>query len=141
LNYPAVYKVKTEQETIRIADEFSSVLKLGEVVALKGDLGAGKTFFVKAVLKNMGITNVNSPSFAIVYEYSGQHKVNHFDFYRINKVGELFDIGFEEYISNNEAITFIEWADLFPEILPKHRIDIDIKIIDSFTREIIIRKQ
>lgn len=140
MDLPVSYKIKTEADTINAANEFSSMLKGGEVIALRGELGAGKTFFVKAVLKNMGISNVNSPSFAIVYEYSGTFKVNHFDFYRINKIGELYDIGFEEYLSNNGTITFIEWADMFPEVLPKNRIDIDITLLDDFNREIIIQK-
>lgn len=140
MEFPLVYNISSELDTVCAANEFASFLSGGEVIALKGELGAGKTFFVKAVLKNMGINNVNSPSFAIVYEYTGQYKVNHFDFYRINKVGELYDIGFEEYISNNGTITFIEWADLFPEVLPKNRIEIEINIIDNTNRQIIIRK-
>lgn len=131
--------VLTEADTIAVADDFASLLNGGEVIALKGELGAGKTFFVKAVAKNFGIETVNSPSFAIVYEYEGRYNINHFDFYRINKVDELYDIGFEEYISGNGTITFIEWADLFPEILPKKRIEIEISIIDNLTRKINIK--
>lgn len=67
-----------------------------------------------------------SPTFAIVNEYDGKFHINHFDFYRINSSTELFDIGFSDYL-NNESLTFIEWGELFPEVLPKRRIEIFIE--------------
>jgi len=97
-------------------------------------LGAGKTFFVKSVLNYFEIGNVNSPTFAIVNQFEGKVKVNHFDFYRVNAINELHDIGFEDYL-DDESITFIEWANLAQEILPHKRIEVDIKIIDEYSRE------
>ena len=127
--------VNSEDETIKLADEFFLVLKEGDVVALNGNLGAGKTFFIKHLLKNFGIDGVNSPTFAIVNQFEGDLKVNHFDFYRINKINELYDIGFEEYLMMDGTVTFIEWADLIPDILPDRRIEINIDILGDTIRK------
>ena len=131
--------VNSEDETTSFAEDFSSTLNGGEVVVLNGNLGAGKTFFIKKLLNNFGIENTTSPSFAIVNEYLGKFKIYHFDFYRIEKINELFDIGFNDYLNNPDAITFIEWGNLFPQILPGKRIEIKIKIVDDTKREFIIK--
>ena len=132
--------IKAEQKTKEIADEFSKILRAGDVIALIGDLGSGKTFFVKAVCSNLNIEDVSSPSFAIVNEYNGNYKVNHFDFYRIKKIEELYDIGFTEYLNDEEAITFIEWADMFSELLPRKYYRIQIELKDNSERIITIEK-
>lgn len=128
----------SEEETANVAYKFASSLKGNEVVTLNGELGAGKTFFIKHLLKQFGISNVSSPTFSIVNEYNGKCKVNHFDFYRINKIEELYDIGFDEYV-NNSSLTLIEWADLFPSIIPKNHIEITLKVNQDFSREISFR--
>ena len=132
--------VNSEDETINLAKEFFLILKDGDVVALNGNLGAGKTFFIKHLLKNFGIEGVNSPSFAIVNQFEGRQKVNHFDFYRINKINELYDIGFEDYLNMTDAITLIEWANLIPEILPSQRMEINIEILDDTIRKFNFKK-
>jgi tRNA threonylcarbamoyladenosine biosynthesis protein TsaE len=129
----------SEEETANAANLFSSQLTGNEVIAINGELGAGKTFFIRHMLKNFGITNVSSPTFSLVNEYNGKFRINHFDFYRINKIEELYDIGFDEYI-NDSSLTIIEWAELFPEILPLRYIEISIKVIGDFKREITINK-
>ncbi len=126
--------VNSEDETAKLAEDFSSTLNGGEVVVLNGNLGAGKTFFVRKLLNNFGIDNTTSPTFAIVNEYIGKFKVYHFDFYRIVKINELYDIGFNDYLNDEDAITFIEWGNLFPEILPEMRIDIKIEIKQNSKR-------
>lgn len=132
MDFPFEKIITTEQETEQIARQFAHALLPGDVVLLEGNLGSGKTFFVKALLKNYGVENANSPTFAIVNEYSnGELKFYHFDFYRIEKEYELYDIGIEDYISDENAITFIEWADLFPDAVPKA----DYKIIIELSRE------
>lgn len=136
MELPFSVRVNSEEETAKIAGEFSSLLQEGLVVALNGELGAGKTFFVKNLLRSLGIENVNSPTFAIVNEYEGKMKVNHFDFYRINRIEELYDIGFEEYLTSENSVTFIEWANLLPEILPGHRIEINFTVNEDFSRDI-----
>jgi len=130
--------VNSEEETTRIATTFASLLKATDIIALTGDLGTGKTFFVKSVLKLFGIEDVTSPTFSIVNTYSGDIVINHFDFYRIKKVVELYDIGFEEYLCNSSAITFIEWAEMFEEILPINIYRINITHLENSKREISI---
>ncbi|MCX6168277.1 MAG: tRNA (adenosine(37)-N6)-threonylcarbamoyltransferase complex ATPase subunit type 1 TsaE [Ignavibacteriales bacterium] len=140
MEFPFSKKIKTESETIEIAKEFSKLLVPGEIVLLNGDLGSGKTFFVKNVCRQFGIENVSSPSFSIVNEYHNGKDIIHFDFYRVKKIEELYDIGFEDYIMNNETIVFIEWADMFTEILPKKNYEIELKIDNNTEREISILK-
>jgi tRNA threonylcarbamoyladenosine biosynthesis protein TsaE len=133
--YPYVRTSKSEDDTRIIANEFTFNLEEGIVVVLNGDLGTGKTFFIKQVLQNFNITNANSPTFAIVNEYFGDKTFYHFDFYRINKESELHDIGIEDYFNDEQAIIFIEWGNMFPAVLPKKRIEISISYIDENERE------
>jgi tRNA threonylcarbamoyladenosine biosynthesis protein TsaE len=135
VNFPFKKKVMTEEETAALAVEFASLLKGGEVIVLNGELGAGKTFFVKQVLRKFGIDNVSSPTFALVNEYAGGLKFYHFDFYRINKASEMIDIGFTDYLNDESAVSFIEWGNLLSEILPGERIEINIKFNDDMSRE------
>ena len=140
MEFPFQTNLNSEKDTIKAAKEFSKILNNGDVVALNGDLGSGKTFFVKAVCKEYKIENVNSPTFAIVYEYSGLKNVYHFDFYRIKKIEELYDIGIEDYLNDGEAILFIEWADLMCEILPKKHYSISINLLEDDKRKLEITK-
>ncbi len=107
------YITQSEQETINLGSEFAKTkLKAGDVVALFGDLGSGKTRFVQGICKGFGITeHVASPSFTIVNEYNtGSLKIYHFDFYRVKSIDEIVDIGFDDYI-NADGICVIEWAE------------------------------
>ena len=105
-----------------------------------GELGTGKTFFVKKTLANFGITWVNSPSFAIVNEYKNSFNFYHIDFYRLKNIKELFDIGFDDYMNDKNSIIFIEWGNLFPQALPAKRVEINFKLnLDNY-REITIKK-
>ncbi len=122
------------------AKEFSEELQAGDFVALVGNLGAGKTALVKAVCANYGINEVSSPSFAIVNEYYGDFTVYHLDFYRIKNAEELINVGYYEYLNDEEAIKFVEWADLFREVLPPKRIEIKIEYIADTKRRIIIER-
>lgn len=120
-------------DTKNIASEFIDAIKGNEVIAINGDLGAGKTFFVKCIAEFFGINNASSPTFAIVNEYYGKKKIYHFDFYRINNERELIDLGIEDYF-NDDALVFIEWADMFSKILPEKRIEINIELQNSDLR-------
>ncbi len=135
MDYPSVIEIKSEEETIELAENFSLSLTDGDVVVLNGNLGSGKTFFIKHVLKNYNINNVNSPTFSIVNEYTGLKKIYHFDFYRLEKLNELLDIGFYDYINDSEAVTFIEWGNLFNDLLPQKRIEVLIDVKENEMRE------
>ena len=93
MQFPYSHISNSEEETKQIAYEFADFITEGMIIILNGDLGAGKTLFIQSVLKKFQIGEVNSPTFSIVNEYSGIKKFFHFDFYRINKKNELYDIG------------------------------------------------
>lgn len=139
MDFPFHTVIRSEEETISNAQNFAKQIKKGDVILLNGDLGSGKTFFVKYVCKEFGIENVSSPSFAIVNEYHNKVNFVHFDFYRIKKVEELYDIGLHEYFSK-ENIVFVEWANMFTDILPKRNYQIDLKFVNNTSREISIVK-
>jgi len=135
LDLPFTKTVNDEDGTTKLAENFASVVKKGQVIVLIGNLGAGKTFFIKKLLALFGIKNVNSPSFAIVNEYVGKIKAYHFDFYRLNKIDELYDIGWEDYLNDPDAVLIVEWGDLLPAALPAKRMQICIKYVDETKRQ------
>lgn len=140
VHYPSKIKSSSEGESDSIAREFMLSCKKGDRVVLNGNLGAGKTFFIKAALSSIGIKNVNSPSFAIVNEYQNNLHFYHFDFYRLKNSSELFNIGWQDYLNDDESIIFIEWGKRFPSILPAERIEININIINESEREFSFEK-
>lgn len=111
--------LQEEADTQALGLGLAQLLEPGDVVALSGDLGTGKTALTKAVAAGLGVTDmITSPTFTIVCEYtSGRLPLYHFDVYRISEPDELFEIGFEEYIYG-EGVSLIEWADLIEDILP-----------------------
>jgi tRNA threonylcarbamoyladenosine biosynthesis protein TsaE len=131
---PFTKTVNNEDETAQLAVDFAKLVNNGQVIILIGNLGAGKTFFIKKLLASFGIRNVNSPSFAIVNEYEGKIKAYHFDFYRLNKIEELYDIGWEDYLNDTEAVLLVEWGDLLREALPVKKIEISISFMDGTKR-------
>ena len=140
MKLPYSATVTHEEETIKIAHLFSQLLKKGDIVALNGDLGSGKTFFVKHAAKIFKIEKVNSPSFSIVNEYYGTLNIYHLDFYRLVSSQELYNIGFNDYLNDENSILFIECANLFSEVLPQKYYTIQIEINENFSRKIDIKK-
>lgn len=136
MNLPFKKEIVNIENTKLLAVELSQYLKNGNTVVLNGNLGSGKTTLIKFICEQWDISNVNSPSFAIVNEYYGKNKVYHFDFYRLKKIEELYDIGFEEYLSDEDAVVFIEWGNLMSEILPKNYLEICIETIPTNERKI-----
>ncbi len=130
------YISASPEDTFNFAGEIAAKLKSGDIIGLDGDLGAGKTVFVKGIAKALGIDeHITSPTFNIVKEYYGKEKLYHFDVYRIDDIDELFQIGFDEYL-NDDAISIIEWSQLISEALPEDIIR--IKIVGSGYDERII---
>ena len=106
-----IFETACEADTEKIGEEFAQTLKGGEVIAMYGDLGAGKTAFVRGMAKGLSIkSRVSSPTFTIVNEYPGNPPLIHFDMYRLSSSDELFDIGWEDYISRG-AICAVEWSE------------------------------
>jgi len=135
IHFPSTIKTNSEAESKLLASDFILSCNKGDRVVLNGDLGAGKTFFIKAALLSIGIKNVNSPSFAIVNEYQNNFHIYHFDFYRLKSSSELFDIGWQDYLNDDESILFIEWGKRLPSVLPSERIEINIAILNGTERE------
>ncbi|HET7578757.1 MAG TPA: tRNA (adenosine(37)-N6)-threonylcarbamoyltransferase complex ATPase subunit type 1 TsaE [Bacillales bacterium] len=118
------YRFKTDspEDTMALADLLAEKLGPGDVITLKGDLGAGKTVFTKGLARGLGITrNVNSPTFTIIKEYNGRLPLYHMDVYRLENGVE--DLGYDEYFEG-EGVTVIEWAERIKERLPSERLDI-----------------
>lgn len=115
------------EETAMAGYRLGSILNRGDVVCLIGELGTGKTAFTGGIARALGIDGyITSPTFTIVNEYEGKIPLYHFDAYRISDSSEMFEIGFEEYISGN-GIVVVEWAELIKDILPTDVVDVYIK--------------
>ena len=107
----ATFYSKSESETEAIGEAFARDLPGGTVVAMYGELGAGKTAFVRGMARGMGLDcRVSSPTFTIVNEYSGERELIHFDMYRLSSADELFDIGWEDYLRRG-AVCAVEWSE------------------------------
>lgn len=132
-----VITTHSSEETQMIGNRLVSILKVGDIVVLTGDLGSGKTELVRGFMRELNPSAVvRSPSFSLVNSYeSAQFNVNHFDFYRLASSDDLFEIGFDEYISSN-SVNFIEWGEMFPEVLPKDYLYFNFKEADEDKRVI-----
>lgn len=128
--------VNSINETETVATQLAKLVIVGDVITLIGNLGAGKTQFTKAFCKNYCIDDVVSPSFAIVNQYDGNIKIYHFDFYRLKSSKELLDIGYYDYLNDDDAITFIEWADMFKDVIPRRHYEVKIDILEDSKRKI-----
>ncbi len=115
------YITENEAETIEVGKKLAGLLKCGDILAITGDLGSGKTALVKGIARGLSIDDyITSPTFTLVHSYRGSSvTLHHFDVYRVSTEDELFDIGFEEYLGSGD-ICVIEWADLIRPLLPPH---------------------
>lgn len=134
------YIVKDLKDTQKVAAELLADLKGGQTIALSGNLGAGKTAFVKALAKELGIKEtISSPTFVLMKVYDVNYKkINkfvHVDCYRLRGQEDLFDIGLGDYLNYDNIVVAIEWADKIIN-LPKNTIFVDLKIIDQDKRSI-----
>lgn len=126
--------LKTENATYKFSQKFAKTLKGGEVISLVGELGSGKTTFVKGLAKALGVKdNVTSPTFIrlIAYEIPSNKKIKklvHIDAYRIIDVDEMIDAGIEDYLNEKDTVTIVEWGDKLKRILPKDTIWITFKL-------------
>ena len=133
-------KINSLEEIGAVAEEFVRLaMQEDTVFAFNGQMGAGKTTFIKALCEALGVSEtVTSPTFAIVNEYRSDETgelIYHFDFYRIKKLEEAYDMGCEDYFYSG-AVCLIEWPELVEDFLPGNTVWVDIKVNDDETRTI-----
>ena len=128
----------SQLETEELGRKLAEKLPGGSVVAMYGDLGAGKTAFVRGMAKGMGLScRVSSPTFTIVNEYLGERELIHFDMYRLSSADELFDIGWEDYLSRN-AVCAVEWSENVQDAFFGDEIVVRIEKLNDTDRKILI---
>jgi tRNA threonylcarbamoyladenosine biosynthesis protein TsaE len=124
------------EETSQFAARLAKLLQPGDVIALEGDLGAGKTTFTKGLANGLEIKkNVNSPTFTIIKEYKGNLPLYHMDVYRV--ADEFEDLGFDEYF-HGDGVTVVEWAHLIDEQLPDERLTIFLYRLEEDQRKMVL---
>ena len=124
-------------KTKKLAYEIAKKIKEGYVIALYGDLGSGKTTFVRYLVEGLGLKNrVQSPTFVVVRRYEN---INHVDLYRLSSKEEVLEIGLEEMMQDKKSITIIEWPEIVEKLLPTNTVKIYFDYIDEKTRKITIK--
>ncbi len=136
------YKIlsHSEEETQSFAENFAKNLLAGSVILLEGDLGAGKTTFVKALAKGLEVPEsvmTHSPTFTLINQYPGRLNLVHIDLYRIDHPQQLIELGIEEYF-DGQNILAVEWASKAGHFWPKNSIKISLKSLGSHSREIMV---
>lgn len=119
LSFPV--KLPNAAATVALGREIGLVAKAGDVIALVGDLGAGKTTLTQGIVEGLGYEQeVTSPTFSLVQEYlGGRLEIFHFDFYRVEEEHELLDLGWDDYL-DRQGVVIVEWPNLHSDLLPKH---------------------
>lgn len=128
----------SEDETVALAEKLAKSFLPGDLLVLSGELGSGKTAFVRGLARGLGIDSalVNSPSYTFVNEYpGGDRKLYHFDLYRMQQSAELYEIGWDEYVSR-EGIMAVEWGEKAAELLPQRYYLLQFRIVGETEREI-----
>lgn len=134
----SVYYTNSESETEAVGESFAAGLTSGSVIAMYGDLGAGKTAFVRGMARGMGLDcRVSSPTFTIVNEYLGARELIHFDMYRLSGADELFDIGWEDYLRRG-AVCAVEWSENVQDAFFGDEIRVTIEKLGASARQITI---
>ena len=132
-------KIQSLDHIHEAAREFIAAMGDNTVFALYGQMGAGKTTFVKALCQELGVEDVvTSPTFAVINEYRSDiagELIYHFDFYRIKKLEEVYDMGYEDYFYSG-ALCFIEWPELVEELLPGNTVKVTIEELEDGSRKL-----
>ncbi len=137
-NKKSAFKTHSPEETQELGVRIGCQLSPGDVVALIGDLGAGKTCLTQGIARGAGVgedQTVNSPSYILINEYAGKIPVYHIDLYRLQQLEDIVALGLEEYLGG-DGICVIEWADRMGRLLPENHIQVKITGEDEFTRAI-----
>ena len=133
-----VYITNSEAETEDLGARIAAALPDGSVVAFYGELGSGKTAFVRGMARGMGIDAlVNSPTFTIVNEYVGPRSLFHFDMYRLGSADELYDIGWEDYLARG-GVCAVEWSENVPGAFEGGEVVVTFRKLGDTSREITV---
>lgn len=133
---------RNEEETLKAGIAFSKNLRPGDVVVLQGELGSGKTRFVKGVSIGLGVADkkeVTSPSFTLLQRYEAPIPIYHMDYYRLSSYKEALDAGLDPF-TYEDGVVLVEWGEKFPELFWEPHFRVEINIIDEETREIVIKR-
>ena len=133
-----IFETSSPEETRALGERLGRVLEAGDVVALEGELGAGKTCFVQGLARGAGVPaerRISSPTFTIVNEHRGRFALYHVDLYRLEEARELEEVGLREYLEGG-GVAVVEWFDRFPDWKPPDRIDLKITITGDESRRI-----
>ena len=134
------YITTSAEETETVGRALAGTLTAGTLLALRGDLGAGKTAFVRGLAAGLGCEGrVTSPTFTIVNEYEGKLPLFHFDLYRLEGEDELYDIGFDEYLARG-GVCAVEWSERAPEAMAAAQVQVTISRLDESTRRITVEE-
>ncbi|PKN76733.1 MAG: tRNA (adenosine(37)-N6)-threonylcarbamoyltransferase complex ATPase subunit type 1 TsaE [Deltaproteobacteria bacterium HGW-Deltaproteobacteria-10] len=129
------------QETFVLAQNIGEKLEEGDILALSGELGSGKTCFTGGLARGLGVSEsyqITSPTFTLINEYPAKYKLYHFDVYRLNDSSDMEDLGYEEYFAGY-GVVVIEWAEKISEIIPAKAFFINFEYIDDNKRKITIK--
>jgi tRNA threonylcarbamoyladenosine biosynthesis protein TsaE len=127
------------EETMALGERLGNRLKAGDVIALFGDLGAGKTTLAKGIALGLGVADdIHSPTFTLIHEHIGPTPLYHVDLYRLESETEVDALGIEEYVYG-DGVTIIEWADRMKSLLPTDRLDIELRMKGDTDREMIFQ--
>ena len=133
----------SERQTLDLGKKIGKELKQGDVVALHGELGCGKTILVKGIARGLGLggkERVTSPTFTLLHVYPTKVPLFHFDFYRLEGDDQVHAIGFEELVYDGEGISCIEWPEKARTLLPPHTLWVEFAITGRHSRQIKLRK-
>jgi tRNA threonylcarbamoyladenosine biosynthesis protein TsaE len=135
-SYDMVTCTKSEDETIREGERLGRTLRSGDIVAISGGLGAGKTAFAKGLAAGLGVTSpVTSPTFTIVNEHTGEIPLYHFDMFRLENESDLYDIGWDDYIAG-EGVCVVEWSEKIKNALPPGVVSVVIENLGGDLRRL-----
>ena len=134
---------RSAEETVQVGMSLAQELRRGDFVAIRGELGSGKTHLVKGIAKGLGVAEAaTSPTFVILNRYSGRDRESgelflyHLDLYRVRNLSEIYDLGFEEF-SHGDGVCVVEWADALGPLLPQRRYDISLSFGPTLNERLI----
>jgi tRNA threonylcarbamoyladenosine biosynthesis protein TsaE len=131
---------RNPEDTFSIGRIIGESLSAGDIVALSGDLGTGKTYLTKGIARGLGVSEqyqITSPTFTLINEYPGRLTLYHFDLYRLETFLDMINLGYEEYLFG-EGVSVIEWAEKASDILPDETIFVSLTYLDENRRRMVI---